>query len=138
MYRQPHTGPDKDKYNNAGCNNCPDSCSLFGIFNFGLRALLVILVTILSCMVTEHVYCKLMKIKSDPWDYSDVLTGLLLGLNLPVSIPYWMAILGGIFAILIVDAVWRFGTKLYESALAARVFLFISSQPECLHFWLIR
>ncbi len=72
--------------------------SLFGIFNFGLRALLVILVTVLSCVVTEHAYCRLMKIKSDPWDYSDVVTGLLLALNLPVSIPYWIAILGGVLS----------------------------------------
>lgn len=101
--------------------------SLFGIFNFGLRTVLVILVTILSCVVTEHVYCKLMKIKSNPWDYSDVLTGLLLALNLPVSIPYWMAILGGIFAILVVKMLFGgLGQNFMNPALAARVFLFIS------------
>lgn len=101
--------------------------SLFGIFNFGLRALLVILVTVLSCVITEHVYCKLMKIKSDPWDYSDVLTGLLLALNLPVGIPFWMAILGGVFAILIVKMLFGgLGQNFMNPALAARVFLFIS------------
>jgi electron transport complex protein RnfD len=101
--------------------------SLFGIFNFGLRALLVILVTVLSCVVTEYVYCKLMKIKSEPWDYSDVVTGLLLALNLPVSIPFWMAALGGVFAILIVKMLFGgLGQNFMNPALAARVFLFIS------------
>src|SRR5690606_37083972 len=101
--------------------------SLFGIFNFGLRALLVILVTVLSCVVTEYVYCKLMKIKSEPWDYSDVVTGLLLALNLPVSIPFWMAALGGVFAILIVKMLFGgLNQNFMNPALAARVFLFIS------------
>ena len=64
---------------------------LFGIFNFGLRALLVILATVLSCVVTEYVYCGLMKKPVNPWDYSDIVTGLLLAFNLPSVSPYgWL------------------------------------------------
>lgn len=101
--------------------------SLFGIFNFGLRALLVILVTVLTCVLTEYLYCKLMKKPINPWDYSDVVTGLLLALNLPVNIPIWMAILGGVFAILIVKMLFGgLGQNFMNPALAARVFLFIS------------
>lgn len=101
--------------------------SLFGVFNFGLRALLVMLATILSCCITEYVYCRLMKKPVNPWDYSDVVTGLLLALNLPVSIPIWMAVLGGVFAILIVKMLYGgIGQNFMNPALAARVFLLIS------------
>ena len=101
--------------------------SLFAIFNFGLRALLVILVTVLASCITEYVYCRLMKKPVNPWDYSDVLTGLLLALNLPVSIPIWMAVLGGVFAILIVKMLYGgIGQNFMNPALAARVFLLIS------------
>lgn len=101
--------------------------SLFGIFNFGARALLVILTTILACVVTEYVYCKLMKKKVNPGDYSDVVTGLLLALNLPASIPLWMAVIGGVFAILIVKMLYGgLGQNFMNPALAARVFLIIS------------
>lgn len=101
--------------------------SLFGIFNFGLRTLLVILATVLSCVTTEYIYCKLMKKPVNPWDYSDVVTGLLLALNLPVSIPIWMAVLGGVFAILIVKMLYGgLGQNFMNPALAARAFLMIS------------
>lgn len=101
--------------------------SLFGIFNFGLRALLVILATVLSCVISEYLYCRLMKRPINPWDYSDVVTGLLLALNLPVSIPIWMAVLGGVFAIVIVKMLYGgLGQNFMNPALAARVFLFIS------------
>lgn len=101
--------------------------SLFGIFNFGLRAVLVILVTVLTCALTEYIYCKLMKKPVNPWDYSDVVTGLLLALNLPVSVPLWMAAIGGVFAILIVKMLYGgLGQNFMNPALAARVFLLIS------------
>lgn len=101
--------------------------SLFGIFNFGLRALLVILTTILASVVTEYVYCRLMKKKVNPGDYSDVVTGLLLALNLPTSIPLWMAVIGGVFAILIVKMLYGgLGQNFMNPALAARIFLIIS------------
>jgi electron transport complex protein RnfD len=111
--------------------------SLFGIFNFGLRALLVILATVLSCCVTEYVYCRLMKKPVNPWDYSDVVTGLLLALNLPVSIPIWMAVLGGAFAILVVKMLYGgLGQNFMNPALAARVFLFISFPGRMAYFML--
>lgn len=101
--------------------------SLFGIFNFGVRALLVILSTVLACCVTEYVYSRLMKKPVNPWDYSDVVVGMLLALNLPVSIPIWMAVIGGVFAILIVKMLYGgLGQNFMNPALAARVFLFIS------------
>ena len=109
--------------------------SLFGIYNFGLRSLLVILTTILACTVTEYVYCRLMKMKVNPGDYSDVVTGLLLALNLPASIPLWMAVLGGVFAILIVKMLYGgLGQNFMNPALAARVFLIISFPAQMSNF----
>jgi electron transport complex protein RnfD len=113
--------------------------SLFGIFNFGLRAVLVILSTVLACVITEYTYCKLMKKPITPGDYSDVVTGLLLALNLPVSIPIWMAVLGGVFAILIVKMLYGgLGQNFMNPALAARVFLFISFPARMSSFALER
>lgn len=109
--------------------------SLFGIFNFGLRALLIILATVLSCVLTEYIYCRLMKKPVNPWDYSDVVTGLLLALNLPVSVPIWMAVLGGVFAILVVKMLYGgLGQNFMNPALAARAFLMISFPAKMASF----
>ena len=73
----------------------------FGIYNFGPRALAVYAVTIASTLLTEYFF-GLYKKKQTITDMSAVVTGLLLALNLPVTIPLWMAALGGVFAILVV------------------------------------
>ena len=62
----------------------------FGIYNFGFRALVVILVTIASTVLTEFLFGIYRK-KQTITDLSAVVTGLLLALNLPVNIPLWMA-----------------------------------------------
>ena len=67
----------------------------FGVYQFGLRALLVILVTVAASVLSEAVYLKLMH-KEMSGDGSAIVTGLLLALNLPVGIPYWMAAIGAI------------------------------------------
>lgn len=101
--------------------------SVFGIYNFGVRALLVILVTIAACMATELIYCRLMKKPNSIGDFSAVVTGLLLALNFPVSIPLWIAVLGGIFAILLVKMLFGgLGQNFMNPALAARAFLLVS------------
>ena len=89
--------------------------SLFGIYNFGFRALFIILLTIASCVASEWVFDYIVKKKSTITDLSAVVTGLLLALNLPVSLPWWEAVLGGVFAIIIVKLyVRRTRTELYE------------------------
>lgn len=109
--------------------------SLFGIFNFGLKALLVILVTVIACVATEYLYCRGMKLKVTIGDYSAVVTGLLLALNLPASLPLWMAILGGVFAILIVKMLYGgLGQNFMNPALTARVFLHISFLARMANF----
>lgn len=101
--------------------------TLFGIFNFGFRALLVILVTVGTCIVTEYAYEKGMKKKITIADGSALVTGLLLALNLPSTIPLWIAMIGGIFAILVVKQLYGgLGQNFMNPALGARCFLLIS------------
>lgn len=98
----------------------------FGIYNFGPRAVAVILVTIASTVLTEFLF-GLYKKKMTITDLSAVVTGLLLALNLPVNIPLWMAALGGVFAILVVKMLFGgLGQNFMNPALAARCFLLIS------------
>lgn len=98
----------------------------FGIYNFGPRAIAVILVTIASTVLTEFLF-GLYRKKTTIADLSAVVTGLLLALNLPVTIPLWMAVLGGVFAILVVKMLFGgLGQNFMNPALGARCFLLIS------------
>ena len=98
----------------------------FGIYNFGVRALFIILVTVVSTVLTEFLF-GLYKKKQTVGDLSAVVTGLLLALNLPVSIPWWAAATGGVFAILVVKCLFGgLGQNFMNPALAARCFLLIS------------
>ena len=99
----------------------------FGVYNFGLHALAVIIVTIASTVLTEYIYEKCMKKKTTVGDLSAVVTGLLLAMNLPPMAPLWMAALGGIFAILVVKMLFGgLGQNFMNPALGARCFLMIS------------
>ena len=69
--------------------------SLFGIYNFGYKALVLILVTIASCVASEWVFNKIVHKKQTIDDLSAVVTGLLLALNLPATLPWWEAVIGG-------------------------------------------
>ncbi len=98
----------------------------FGIYNFGVRALLHILITVASTVLTEALY-GLYRKKITVTDLSAVVTGLLLALNLPVSAPLWIGAVGGVFAILIVKMLFGgLGQNFMNPALAARCFLLIS------------
>ena len=101
--------------------------TIFGIWNFGIRAALIIAVTIASTVLTELIYEKLMKKEVTIWDLSAVVTGLLLALNLPVSVPWWIGVIGGVFAILVVKMLFGgLGQNFMNPALGARCFLLIS------------
>jgi len=101
--------------------------TIFGIYNFGIKALIVVLVTTVTAVLTEFVYEKLMHKKITIGDYSAAVTGLLLGLNLPASAPWWMAALGSIFAVLVVKQLFGgLGQNFMNPALGARCFLLIS------------
>lgn len=98
----------------------------FGIYHFGPKALALILVTIASTVLTEFLF-GLYKKKTTITDLSAVVTGLLLALNLPVGVPWWVAVMGGVFAILVVKMLFGgLGQNFMNPALAARCFLLIS------------
>lgn len=109
--------------------------TLFGIFNFGPKALLLIVLTIASCVATEWVFEKIIHKESTIKDLSAVVTGLLLALNLPVTLPWWEAILGGVFAIGIVKMMFGgLGQNFMNPALGARCFLLIAFAADMTNF----
>ncbi len=102
-----------------------------GIVVFGYRSGVLAAVCIASCVFFEWAWCRLIKKPSSIGDYSAVVTGLLLAMNLPVTMPFWMAICGSLFAIVIVKQFFGgLGHNFMNPALAARAFLLTSwAQP---------
>ncbi|MBQ8041433.1 MAG: RnfABCDGE type electron transport complex subunit D [Lachnospiraceae bacterium] len=99
----------------------------FGIYNFGSRALAHVLITVAACVLTELGFELLVKKPVTISDFSAVVTGLLLALNLPVSAPLWIGALGGVFAILVVKMLFGgLGQNFMNPALGARCFLLLS------------
>ena len=109
--------------------------SAFGVWNFGVSALVMLICTTASSVLTEYIYEKLMHKKITVDDFSAVVTGLLLGLNMPASAPWWMGVIGGIFAILIVKQLFGgLGQNIMNPALGARCFLLISFTSQMTTF----
>ena len=100
----------------------------FGIYNFrDTHEWLVVIVTTAAAVLTEYIYEKLMHKPITIKDFSAVVTGLLLALNLPPTAPLWMGVLGSVFAILVVKQLFGgLGQNFMNPALAARCFLLIS------------
>lgn len=107
----------------------------FGIYNFGIRAALIVAVSIATCVISEFVYEKIMKLPVTIGDLSAVVTGLLPALNLPSSIPWWIAALGSVFAIIIVKMLFGgIGQNFMNPALGARCFLLICFTARMTNF----
>lgn len=107
----------------------------FGIWNFGMKALLLIVICIASSVATEYIYEKCMHKTITIGDCSAALTGLLLALNLPVGATWWMAVLGSVFAILVVKQIFGgLGQNFMNPALGARCFLLISFAGRMTNF----
>ncbi len=101
--------------------------TVFGIWNFGTNALLLVITTVLTTVMTEAVYEWIMKKKLTISDFSAVVTGLLLAINLPPNAPLWIGVMGGVFAILVVKMLFGgLGQNFMNPALGARCFLVIS------------
>lgn len=101
--------------------------TLVGIYNFGVRALLVILTTCVTTVLAEYIWQKQMKQPVTTSDFSALLTGLLLALNLPATLPLWMCVLGGVFAIIVAKQLFGgLGQNFMNPALAGRCFLMLS------------
>ena len=109
--------------------------TVFGIWNFGFRALLVVLITVASSVGFEWLYDRLMNKPDTVTDFSAVVTGLLLALNMPAGIPLWIPVLGSAFAIIVVKQLFGgLGQNIMNPALAARCFLLISFAGKMTNF----
>ena len=99
----------------------------FGVFKFGLNALLLIFVTVASACLFEFAFDLIVKKPNTVGDFSAVVTGLLLALNLPASAPWWIGVVGSFFAIVVVKMLFGgLGQNFMNPALGARCFLLIS------------
>lgn len=98
-----------------------------GCIIFGMRAFIVTFVCVLSCIAAEYIWTKLLKKSNTTGDFSAVVTGMLLAFNMPASIPLWMAVIGSVFAIIVVKQFFGgIGHNFMNPALAARAFLLAS------------
>ena len=98
--------------------------TIFGIYNFRHEnAWLLVVVTTVSAVLAEYIYEKLMHKPITIKDWSAVVTGLLLALNLPPTLPLWMGALGSVFAIIVVKQLFGgLGQNFMNPALGARCF----------------
>ena len=98
-----------------------------GCVVFGLRALLVVAVTTLACMLFEWGYEKLCGKPSTLSDLSAAVTGVLLAFNLPVSIPLWQAVFGALVAMVAVKGLFGgIGKNFANPAITARIVMFLA------------
>lgn len=98
---------------------------LFGAWHLGPRALLLGAVSVAACILSEFLYQRLLHRPVTVSDGSAAVTGLLLAMNVPVSLPLYMLIIGDVFAIVVVKQIFGgLGKNILNPALAARVFLF--------------
>ena len=98
-----------------------------GVYYFGMRAAAVILTAVAACVLSEYLYTRLMKKKNSVKDLSAVVTGILIGLNMPATIPLWMVVIGSVFAIVLVKQIYGgIGKNFMNPALAARCFMLIA------------
>lgn len=109
--------------------------AIFGVWNFGMSALIMLISTVVAAVLTEYIYEKLMHKKVTVGDFSAVVTGLLLGLNMPPTAPWWMGALGSVFGILIVKQLFGgLGQNFMNPALGARCFLLLSFAGSMTNF----
>lgn len=109
--------------------------TLFGAYCYGLAGFLVPATATASCLISEWAMCRLSNKPSTLGDWSAVVTGLLLGLTLPPSLPLWMAALGGFMAIVLGKILFGgLGENLLNPALVGRAFL-MAAFPASLTTW---
>lgn len=97
------------------------------VYFFGLRALIITLVSVISCVASEYVFQRLMKKPIQVHDLSAVVTGILLAFNLPPTMPIWTVVLGSVFSIIVVkECFGGIGFNFMNPALAGRLMMMAS------------
>ena len=109
--------------------------SVYGVWQFGMNALLVLIATVIASVVAEYLYEKLMHKPITISDGSAVVTGMILALNMPPEIPVWIPVLGAFFAIIVVKQLYGgLGQNFMNPALGARCFLLIAFAADMTNF----
>ena len=110
---------------------------VMSVVYFGLRALAVTAVTVGTAVIAEYVSRKVMKRNNTLGDLSAVVTGLILAFNLPATIPFWMAALGSVIAIVVVKQMFGgIGQNFVNPAMTARIILMVSF-PTAMARWIL-
>lgn len=101
-------------------------CLVCGVVFFGLYSLLLVVICAATCFVSEQIY-NLIRKKPLTFDLSALVTGLILGLNLPPRAPWYIPVIGGVFAIIVVKMLFGgLGKNFANPAATARVFLLLA------------
>ena len=106
-----------------------------GIWMHGARSLIVTLVSIASCVLLEWLYAKVTKTRNTVIDGSALVTGMLLAMTLPATVPYWLVVVGAAFAIIFVKALCGgLGQNIFNPALSARGFMMLIAPAYMVRF----
>ena len=101
--------------------------TIMGIVYFGWQALLVVLVCVASALLSEFLFNLVTKRKQTLLDFSAIVTGLILALNLNINVPLWQCALGSVFAIIVCKCLFGgLGKNIVNPAIGARVFLLLA------------
>lgn len=101
--------------------------AIAGVIIFGLRALWLELICVAACVASEALFNLAVHKKQTIGDCSAMVTGLLLALNLPANLPLWQAVVGSVFAIVVVKCLFGgLGHNLVNPAITARVFMLVA------------
>lgn len=101
--------------------------AIAGVIIFGLSALWVLLTCVATCVLSEYIFNLIIKKDQTIGDFSAVVTGILLGLNIPANTPLWQAAVGSVFAIIVVKCIFGgIGCNVVNPAITARVFMLIA------------
>ncbi len=101
--------------------------AIAGCVIFGLRAALVLIACVASCVLFEALFNLIVKKPQTIGDFSAAVTGLLLGLNLPANIPVWQCVIGSLFAMVVVKGLFGgLGSNPVNPAITARVFMLVA------------
>lgn len=96
----------------------------YAVYQFGISALALILVTVLACVGTEQLFCRLSDKPTTVGDFSAVITGMLLALTLPPGFPLWMAVVAAFIGIALAKVMFGgIGLNVFNPALVGRAFV---------------
>ena len=111
--------------------------STAGVYFNGIRAVWIIAISVVTCVLSEWIWQKAAKKPVRVSDLSAAVTGVILAMNLPASVPLWMPVVGGVFAIILVKQLFGgIGHNFLNPALAARAVLLASWPARMTTFWL--